>query len=781
MITLPKVNFEEEQSNFIESQKKFKTEENEFKNSNKEKKEKDIMSNIYSNTEIKVNDNNYNTIVNIDNDNYNINRNNLYSKRIKSVDNFKRLKKSYLERGEEEINKLAKYSKMRNSNNVNFNFKVNKTLDTVHHFKFEIRRLNKWDFNNISKEKKYETERINSSQKIKNIISEIKQSQRMNWLMEVKNNKEQFKIICRNKHLKDFVNKAVEDQNAIYMKNIKVFKKGFNFNIFDKDGHNKEIVNKGNKNQNELKTDTYNDIMKEKLLLEENLSHELKICAEEVYKYKTKIENQINKKYNLNNKLLKLKKKEDNINEEFHENIKILDLQLLHLENTINLKINENKNGNEIKINKLKSKEILNRLDKFIKSPKNNSKNANLNMGNVKGTRRISIINFEELNKVRTYSNNNNNKINDKNNSNNLNQSNNLKESINLIKNNELIESKDEELLIKKNLLAQKTILDKDHDKEISKIKDAKNEIKNEINKINEEIKRLSKDLSFAKNFLNDHIQSLSDYYYQILKKGIDVRRNGLSWVVIKLMELNAFIDYNHFPNFLDIHQIDYLMRIGAKIYEVKELIKLFQLLKQREKKIKETHYNEDRKKEKEEKKEKLNEIKKLNKNKIGNNYAEFLDEIQEKYDNAVNFNIDEEIEDKQIDKTSKYLRDVILHNYEKKIDLYYIPGSLAEYFSKDKKFRQYFDDVYYLNEEINKRQKDIKVDKENELKYYRNKYKINYFEEQKENKNTNNFIRMDKKANMNNFLFEENTEDNASLNIRKLVFAALFGNGTAF
>lgn len=113
-------------------------------------------------------------------------------------------------------------------------------------------------------------------------------------------------------------------------------------------------------------------------------------------------------------------------------------------------------------------------------------------------------------------------------------------------------------------------------------------------------------------------------------------------------------------------------------------------------------------------------------------------------------------------------------------MELYFIPGSLAEYFSKDKKFRQYFDDVYYLNEEINKRQRDINKDREIELKYYRNKYKNHYDEHNGEENKRNNINVVDKETNLNKnkFLIGKETEDDDK-NARKMVFAALFGNAT--
>ena len=403
----------------------------------------------------------------------------------------------------------------------------------------------------------------------------------------------------------------------------------------------------------------------------------------------------------------------------------------------------------------------------------------NTNMGNLK-SRKLSIINSQELNKIRTVINNNigndrNIKRSFTNNKNLLSYQNNLI----LSKIDEIIEPKEEELVIKQKLLSQKTYLDKENKKNLYIINTERNQIKDKISEIDERISKISEELRIAKNNFNEHIQSLSDYYYQILKKGFDVRRNGLSWVIIKLMELNAFIDASHFPNFLDAHQINYLMRIGAKIYEVKELIKLFQLFKKKEKIIKEGYIDQNRNKEKEEKKEKLDEIKKNNKNKIGNNYIEFLEGIQQKYDNAVNFNLDDDLEEKNINKTSKYLKEIILHENEFKT--YYIPGSLAEYFSKDKKFREYFDDVYYLNEEINKRQREIQRERDKELKYYRNKFRKNGKNVNENIHEINTFIKPEKEKNQTekeNDLFDHVNEENRR-NIRKMIFCALFGNGT--
>ena len=79
---------------------------------------------------------------------------------------------------------------------------------------------------------------------------------------------------------------------------------------------------------------------------------------------------------------------------------------------------------------------------------------------------------------------------------------------------------------------------------------------------------------------MNEHRK----YYFEIFKKGIDVRQEGLSWVLQKLIELKAFIENSKFPKFLNSQQIDYLLTIADKKHE---LIKLFQVLKNKQKDLK--------------------------------------------------------------------------------------------------------------------------------------------------------------------------------------------------
>ena len=80
--------------------------------------------------------------------------------------------------------------------------------------------------------------------------------------------------------------------------------------------------------------------------------------------------------------------------------------------------------------------------------------------------------------------------------------------------------------------------------------------------------------------------------------------------------------------------------------------------------------------------------------------------------------NIFEEIE-QNILKIAKNLKDQIFINEDEygllnSPEIYFIPGSLGVFFAKDKRFRQYFDDVFYLNEEIQKIDGIIQSEKKN-------------------------------------------------------------------
>lgn len=96
-----------------------------------------------------------------------------------------------------------------------------------------------------------------------------------------------------------------------------------------------------------------------------------------------------------------------------------------------------------------------------------------------------------------------------------------------------------------------------------------------------EEKKQVKQEL---KNIFNQLIESYSTYLYNILKIGIDVRSEGLVWIVSSLLEMNCNIDYNMFPRYLKREHIDYVIVLG-KYYVIFNQTKIiYQHLKRREK-----------------------------------------------------------------------------------------------------------------------------------------------------------------------------------------------------
>ena len=103
-------------------------------------------------------------------------------------------------------------------------------------------------------------------------------------------------------------------------------------------------------------------------------------------------------------------------------------------------------------------------------------------------------------------------------------------------------------------------------------VTDIKNKLE-ELNKDSNNLKLIQKKLS----------QKQIKYYLNILKKGIDIRFNGLSWIIIRLIELNVPIESSIFPDFLDSDQKNYLLEISKYGYEIYQLKIILDALREKE------------------------------------------------------------------------------------------------------------------------------------------------------------------------------------------------------
>ena len=589
---------------------------------------------------------------------------------------------SELEKGCEKIKFKYNNFTRRNSEkklhlNIN-NLKMN--LETKLNYNFELKKLDNWDFLNARVEEKTNKDLLILNTKDfrrrstliditnNNVNTDLKN---MGLLLKTKSDKNKLKLISRIKNLKEFFSDFGKEQDVLlYAGKNKNTKNYLLSSFYEKD----QYIYEEKKDFDSNAINYYKNILRAKKANEKMLQNELYKCAEAINLSKKEKE-----KYE---KKLVL----------FYQNLKEIN------EKEINIL-------NDIKVNRT-SKDKMHINLNFQKAYSNETENER---------KLIRTLSEEgQYNNINTRDNNN------------------LIESYN--ETSSLNYSSDKKILKKNYLLAYKrknTIVYNT----LSKIRKKRKSIVEGIKDFTIKLKEKQNNFKNAKDKFKEKVKFLTEYYYQILKKGLDVRKDGLSWVVVKLSELNAFIDMHHFPAFLSTSEINYLMKIGIKKYELNELIKLYQLLKNNQKKLKEDHIKEDRDEINKLREEKFNNLlksKKGQKYNIGNNYAEYLEEIYRKYENVINIYLNEKAEEDNVKKISQKINKYVLNmkddeiydNGENNDNLYkyfFIPGSLSQYFEKDNKFRQYFDDIFYLNEEINKRRDQLKELKDNEIKKYKN------------------------------------------------------------
>ena len=558
-------------------------------------------------------------------------------------------------------------------------------------YNYEIKCLDNWDFEHITK-----TNDLKNDNKFKKFLNEVDNSQ-MKWIIEIKNDKEQLRLMRRNKHLYNFLTQIDREQQAMIMQNMNLYQKGFNFDIFN-EGEQKEknkenncntennisndIINENDvSNSNVSQVEFYRQVIKEKKKLEEMFHNEVRAVAEQCYITNINKKKSVVMAFDIIQELKALASKEEYYRQEYNKKLESLQKR--------KRKDKKKKIQIENKISNNKSSVISAKNNNFL-SPYND-----IQTELTKKTSEDIILSEKKTAKSINFQ----------------------KQSL---------------------YLAEKNEIENDYNEKITQCNNQKTKLLEKHKKMNNEIKYWDAINKKEKSKLEQRIKALSTYYYQILKKGIDVRNSGLTWVIVKLLELGAFVDKPHFPSFLNDEQILYLMKIGTKTYELSEYIKLFQILKKKQKTLREKHINDNIKK------EKMNQIQKYKNNKkkkkdknfmIGDDYMIYIEEIQRKYENVINICLNENREESNIAKISNDLKQYILNNKEeeeeeqknnknrssKKLELLFIPGSLSEYFAQDKRFRQYFDDVFYLNDEINKRRDNLNKEKQDYLNQYKN------------------------------------------------------------
>ena len=112
----------------------------------------------------------------------------------------------------------------------------------------------------------------------------------------------------------------------------------------------------------------------------------------------------------------------------------------------------------------------------------------------------------------------------------------------------------------------------KEYDAKYAKIKE---ELTTLINEYKERIREIKEESFNVKKEFTELSVKEKDYYLNILKKGEDYRKEGLSWVVKKLLEINVNLEESSFPKFLDDEHINFLMTIANLKMEKEQLEKI--------------------------------------------------------------------------------------------------------------------------------------------------------------------------------------------------------------
>ena len=106
-----------------------------------------------------------------------------------------------------------------------------------------------------------------------------------------------------------------------------------------------------------------------------------------------------------------------------------------------------------------------------------------------------------------------------------------------------------------------------------------KKDINNEKNKCYDELKAISESINIIKKDIETKLEQrnkiqddLVRYYHKLLFEGLDVRQEGLSWIIKSIWKLEANVQTTFLPNFLDDEAIQFLFTMAHKTVELKNI-----------------------------------------------------------------------------------------------------------------------------------------------------------------------------------------------------------------
>jgi hypothetical protein len=405
-----------------------------------------------------------------------------------------------------------------------------------------IESLDKWDKTHINTKKSkkkvnfFESKTITESDNNSIAVLSYKQ--------KTSRNLKHLKTQTQNANIQNFYKKIEEENSNILAQNLNIIKDHFNFDIFKSNNNENRITKRSNtflienNNNNNIKktlSSTIKKFSKQKSLKKQKNDELLKIGNE----------------IGIVKKDGKIKKGEDEVNIENRMLSKNGLILQGNYEKVISFDLYKGIVDDKRKIEKIFHDEILN-LKKQIENKEFIIK---------KITEELENNQFELENKKNVYFNN--------------------QDAFNLIKIQiEKINSTISDYKIIHKFKKKFKEIQNEYEKSLINYKEQKNYNKIAIPKLKFKLKSQKNEFKSLKENLNNLIKENVIYFKNLLKEGIDVRNVGLCWILFRLNELNAKVDKNDFPKFLDYNSIEYLMKYSEKIIKINKLKILYHLIK---------------------------------------------------------------------------------------------------------------------------------------------------------------------------------------------------------
>lgn len=402
-----------------------------------------------------------------------------------------------------------------------------------------IESLDKWDKTHINTKKSkkkvnfFESKTITESDNNSIAVLSYKQ--------KTSRNLKHLKTQTQNANIQNFYKKIEEENSNILAQNLNIIKDHFNFDIF------KSSENRIPKRSNTFLIENNNNNIKNSLTASKKFSKQ-KSLKKKKNDELLKIGNEIGIIKKDGTKIIKGEEEVNIDNRMLSKNGLILQG---NYEKVISFDLYKGIVDDKRKIEKIFHDEILN-LKKQIENKEFQIK---------KITEQLENTQFELENKKNTYFNN--------------------QDAFNLIKiQTEKINSTISDYKIINKFQKKFKEIQNEYEKSLINYKEQKNYNKIVIPKLKSQLKLQKNEFKSLKENLNNLIKENIIYFKNLLKEGIDVRNVGLCWILFRLNELNAKVDKNDFPKFLDYNSIEYLLKYSEKIIKINKLKILYHLIK---------------------------------------------------------------------------------------------------------------------------------------------------------------------------------------------------------